>query len=358
MFVVEGVNEWHARSLRTTHAITAYTHGMAFFARSSSKKSINLFGFPTTVRPGFVVFLAILALLYPFPLGFWIAGTVAVFTVVHELGHAVAARRAGCQASIAMDFMVAYAAYESPRPLPWRTKIAIALAGPLLQMTTALGLLVAMGINPASRSDIGSSDATLALWWAGFALGAINLIPLLPLDGGAVVAAIAERVSPAHGRDTMLRVSIGVTAGLAGASVVLGFGALLPLFVLMLIMQWQSLAVPKKLAQLARDPSFSSGGDLDIDSAIIASLIEQGEQHAALAYCRRAYAQCPAFSTAVTAAQVSITLADAQSALSWLDAAEASQIDRDDVRQLMGDWMARALSPQGHPSLHQWLSKG
>lgn len=330
---------------------------MAFSTGTTSKRTITVFGFPTTVRPGFIVFLAILALLYPFPLGIWIAGAVAVFTIVHELGHAVAARRAGCRASIAMDFMVAYAAYESPRPLPWRTKIVIALAGPMTQITSAVVVLAAMGVNPVSRSDIGSNDATLALWWAGIALGAINLVPLLPLDGGAVLAAIAERISPRHGRDTMLRVSIAITATMAGASVFVGLGALLPLFVLMLIMQWQSLAVPKKLAQIARDPSFDSGGDAEIDAAIIASLIDQGDQHLALIYCRRAYGRCPSFATAVTAAQVAITLGEAESALSWLHAAERSQLDRDDVREVMGDWMARALSPEQHPSLHQWLTE-
>lgn len=316
-------------------AHTAYTATMAFFENTPSKNTVSLLGFPTRVRPGFLIFLAILTFLYPFPLGIWIALTVAVFTVIHELGHALAARHAGCSASISLDFMVAYASYESDNPLPWTHRIRIALAGPLLQMSVALGILVALGVNPFVRADIVQSDATIALWWAGFALGALNLIPLLPLDGGAVVAAIAEKISPLRGREFMLRASIALTAFFAAASALSGFVGLLPLFLFMLLMQWQSLAVPRRIQQLVADPHFSSGGNLEVDGAIIAALTDQGQHHKALHYARRAYQQCPAFGTAISAARSSLVLGDTASCISWLQAAQSSQLHTDNVQQVI-----------------------
>lgn len=316
-------------------AHTAYTAGMAFFGNSPAKNTVSLLGFPTRIRPGFLVFLAILTFLYPFPLGLWIALTVAVFTVIHELGHALAARRAGCRASISLDFMIAYASYESDQPLPWLQRIRIALAGPLLQISIALATLVALGVNPFVREDIVRSDMTIALWWAGFALGALNLIPLLPLDGGAVVAAIAERISPTKGREFMLRASIALTAFFAAATLLSGLIGLLPLFLFMLFMQWQSLAIPQRIHQLATDPQFSSGGNLEIDGAIISSLIDQGDHQKALQYAHRAYLQCPAFDTAISAARSSLALGDLASCVSWLHAAQSSQLHNDSVQRVV-----------------------
>lgn len=308
---------------------------MAILGSSPAKNTVTLLGFPTRIRPGFLVFLAILAFLYPFPLGIWIAATVAIFTVIHELGHALAARRAGCSASISLDFMVAYASYESDEPLPWLQRIRIALAGPLLQMGIALGALVALGVNPFVRQDIVRSDMTIALWWAGFALGALNLIPLLPLDGGAVVAAIAEKISPLKGRDFMLRASLGLTAFFGLASLAVGLIGFLPLFLFMLLMQWQSLAMPKRLNKLASDSQFKSGGNLEIDGAIIGSLTDQGDHQRALLYARRAYAQCPAFETAISAARSSLAIGDTSGCIMWLHAAESSQLHNDSVQRVV-----------------------
>lgn len=306
---------------------------MALLGYSQSKKTLSLLGFPTRVRPGFIIFLAILAFLYPFPLGVWVAGAVAVFTVIHELGHAVAARRAGCKASISLDFMVAYAAYESDTPLKWSQKIRIALAGPMSQIVVAGVLLLALGVNPFSRDDIAQSEMTAALWWAGLALGALNLIPLLPLDGGAVVAAVAEKISPNNGRITVLRISLALTAVLAAASFSFGFVGFLPLFFFMMLMQWQSLAIPQRITQIASDPTFSSGGNSDIDAAIISSLMDQDEYEQARAYARRAYSQCPSFSTAMSAARANMKLGHDDAAISWLLAAQASALLDDDIAE-------------------------
>ena len=330
---------------------------MSLFEYKSSKNTLTLLGFPTRVRPGFLVFLAILAFLYPFPLGLWVAGAVAVFTVIHELGHALAARHAGCKAAISLDFMIAYASYESDTPLSWSQKIRIALAGPLAQIVAALVVLAALGVNPISRQDIAQNEMTAALWWAGLALGAVNLIPLMPLDGGAVIAAIAEKISPEHGRATILRVSLAITAVCAGASLFLGFAGFLPLLLFLMLMQWQSLTIPQRITQIAADPTFSSGGNSDIDDAIISSLLDQEEHQQALHYARRAYQQCPSFTTAIAAARASMKLGDELSAISWLNAADASRLRGDDVAEEISNSELFAPLKNRDGVLSQWFTK-
>lgn len=321
------------------------------------RATFTLLGFPTRVRPGFVVFLALLTFLYPFPLGVWVAGAVAVFTIIHELGHALAARRAGCKASISMDFMVAYAAYEPTRPLTPRARVGIALAGPVAQIATAVAVLAVLGVNPLSRADIASNEVVAALWWAGVALGALNLVPLLPLDGGAVVAAVVERVWPAKGREIMLRASLAITAGLAAGATLLGHVGLLPLFVLMMLMQWQSLAMPRKVAQMADDPRFTSGGDPDIDAAILASLAERADHTMVARYASRAYPRCPSYNVAIAAAKAHLSLGDDASALSWMHAAHRSQLGDDDARGDIARWMDGSGRPTGDASVLQWLAE-
>jgi Zn-dependent protease len=330
---------------------------MAFFEYTASKKTLSLLGFPTRVRPGFLIFLAILAFLYPFPLGVWVAGAVAIFTVIHELGHALAARRAGCKASISLDFMIAYASYESDNPLPWSQKLRIALAGPLAQIFTALAVLFALGVNPLSRDDIAQNEMTAALWWAGLALGALNLVPLLPLDGGAVVAAIAEKISPDNGRAIVLRLSIALTIILAAASVSFGFAGFLPLFFFMLLMQWQSLTIPQRITQIATDPQFSTGGNSEIDEAIISSLLDQEKYEQAAQYARRAYQHCPAFATAMLAARAHLKLGDDDSAVSWLHAAQSSELHGNTVAdELVGSELFSRLRYRSDIST-QWFTK-
>lgn len=146
-------------------------------------------------------------------LGLWLAGSIAVFTLVHELGHALAARRSGSEASISLDFMAGYASFVPSRPLRRRERAFISAAGPLTQIGLGLVALVAMGVNPLDRNDFTSDFATLAIWWAGPAIGVFNLIPVLPLDGGNIASEAIDYFVPGRGRTLMGIISIPLTVG-------------------------------------------------------------------------------------------------------------------------------------------------
>lgn len=303
--------------------------------RRDTPRTFQLFGFPTAIKPGFGIFILILAFLYPFPLGLWVAGAVAVFTLIHELGHAIVARRNKCDASIALDFMVAYASYESTAPLNWKQKIAISLSGPGLQIGTALLALIAFGVNPFSRADLSSSEIAAAVWWAGVALGVLNLIPLLPLDGGAVVGEVVERILPNRGRRYVLQASFGITVVAAAATVMFGVIGLLPLFVFMLLMQWQQLTMARQLKRAFDHSLLISDGDSKIDAAVIGAMIDVQQFNEALTYATDAYTKCPACPTAFSAAVAAARLHRNDLSLEWLHVSEASQISTGEFDRLL-----------------------
>jgi Zn-dependent protease len=201
------------------------------------RHQLRLLGFPLHVRRGFLLFIVLLLFLNGDEFGIWLAGAVAGFTLLHELGHAVAARQAGAQAEVSLDFMAGYTSYVARQPLSEGTQALIALAGPAIHITAGLAVLAAMGVNPLDEASWQRSAATQAIWWAGPAIGLFNLLPLLPLDGGNVVTSLVERVVPGRGRRIMIYVSLAITVAAAVWYVVAsdrrGFTVLIGLLLLM-----------------------------------------------------------------------------------------------------------------------------
>lgn len=303
--------------------------------RSPSRNVVNLFGFPTTIKPGFGIFTILLAILYPFPLGIWIAGAVAIFTVIHELGHALAARQAGCRASIALDFMIAYASYEPAAPLTWGQRARIAVAGPALQIISASSVLLALGVNPFNRQDILTSDATAAIWWAGLALGVINLVPLLPLDGGAIVSSVVDRFTGGRGREIMLPVSFAITTVSFVLCLLFSIQGIAPLLGLLMFIQYQTMSAHRRAQTFIDNRHLQSEGDPLFDGLIIDTLFNSEEFSRARDYAISAYKACPAFNNAFSVARSSAALHDDESAIKWLEVAERAQLTDGELTQAL-----------------------
>jgi Zn-dependent protease len=204
---------------------------------------MRVLGFPVHIRPGFIVFLGLVIVVNGGELGLWIAGSAAVLTLVHELGHAVAARATGARAEIALDFLAGYASFVPTRPLRRWERAGISIAGPAVQIGVGVAVLAAMGVDPLHAPSYARSEAALAIWWTGPVMGALNLFPVLPLDGGNIVLAGLDRLIPGRSRSVMLWFSIVVTA--ATALVLFATpdtGGLAVFAVLPLVLQVQMLA--------------------------------------------------------------------------------------------------------------------
>jgi Zn-dependent protease/CBS domain-containing protein len=107
--------------------------------------------------------------------------------LLHELGHAVQARRDGMEIDgITLWLFGGVARFKGMFPSAG-AEFRIAIAGPLVSL--ALGLLFALGAWAISTR--GSIDAVAA--WLGYInlmLLVFNLLPALPLDGGRVLRSI------------------------------------------------------------------------------------------------------------------------------------------------------------------------
>lgn len=207
----------------------------------------TLLGFKVHVQPGFVMFMALIVIVYGDEFGLWLAGAIAAFTVIHELGHAVAARQNGAHAEISLGFLAGYASYIPTRPISRLGHAVISFSGPGIHIASSMALLLALGSSPLDPSSSNTSAATSAIWWAGPVIGALNLVPILPLDGGHIVLQALDRLFPGRSDRIMLLFSIAVT-GIAAAVMFVspnlrGFGIFIGF---LLVTQLQMLGASKK----------------------------------------------------------------------------------------------------------------
>jgi Zn-dependent protease len=107
--------------------------------------------------------------------------------LLHELGHVIQLRREGIDASAPM-FIPFLGAVISAKSLgdDAAAEARVGLAGPILG---SIASLVPLGIWLATGSEFWQ-----ALAFIGFFLNLLNLIPILPLDGGRAMAALSPWV--------------------------------------------------------------------------------------------------------------------------------------------------------------------
>lgn len=107
-----------------------------------------------------------------------------VLLFVHEMGHVIQLRKEGIKASAPM-FVPFLGALITAKSLGENAlaEARVGLAGPILG---TVGAGVCLAIGEASNSDL-----FRALAYIGFFLNLFNLLPVVPLDGGRAMAAMA-----------------------------------------------------------------------------------------------------------------------------------------------------------------------
>jgi Zn-dependent protease len=148
--------------------------------------------------------------------GVALVGMIFLCVVLHELGHALVARRSGVAVrSIILlpiggvTLMEDMGAHNSEPARDMR----IALAGPLVNLLIAAiaGAVIYYVFPQArlwSRPFVDAGNLPRALFWSNVFLGAFNLLPAYPMDGGRVLRAfLTERME--YVRATRFAVTIG-----------------------------------------------------------------------------------------------------------------------------------------------------
>lgn len=136
-----------------------------------------------------------------------LVGIVFGSVILHELGHALVAMREGLHAKAIILLPIGgITLLDDPQPAAvqetgqgtWKRDIRIAAAGPLVNIALALvaGLIVLAKFPDAhlwTKPLIHSNHLLRSLVWVNLGLGAFNLLPAYPMDGGHVLRAIFSR---------------------------------------------------------------------------------------------------------------------------------------------------------------------
>lgn len=158
--------------------------------------------------------------------------------LLHEYGHALTARRYGIGTRSITLLPIGGLALLNAIPKDPRQEIAVAFAGPAvnLALAAALYLVIAVSGRPGAilALDTGAGAMLGTLLAANLMLALFNLIPAFPMDGGRVLrAALALRMDRV--RATRLAARIG-----QGLAVVLGLLGLMgnPFLLLIALFVW------------------------------------------------------------------------------------------------------------------------
>ena len=136
---------------------------------------------------------------------FMIAGFISI--LVHELGHALTAKAFGKRVEIVLQAFGGYAAYSGGAPLDRTRTFLVTAAGPALQIV--LGVVVYLFSQSLPSMSPQATYFVERLYAISFIWALLNLLPVLPLDGGRLLQTI---LGPSRIKLTLL-ISIAVAIG-------------------------------------------------------------------------------------------------------------------------------------------------
>ncbi len=138
----------------------------------------------------------------------WVA-VVLQGILMHELGHALVGRTFGRSPRIELVALGGITWWEQREPLSPGRNLMVSAAGPVVGIFIGSLSLVLMDVlqipNPSLARYLFRSMVWVNLGW-----GLLNLLPIMPLDGGNIVAALFDFAAPSRGRLLASYVSFAV----------------------------------------------------------------------------------------------------------------------------------------------------
>ncbi|MBK9168731.1 MAG: site-2 protease family protein [Bryobacterales bacterium] len=223
---------------------------------------VTLFGVP--IRLHFTFVLLLVFLLFIGIGGKQSAAMTAVYilalfgsVLLHELGHAIVAKRYGIRTVEIVMFPIGGLARLDRRPKA-PEELWIALAGPAVNLaiaaTLGLWLVYGQGLAPlASLNEPTDSNLAQRIATGNLLLAVFNMLPAYPMDGGRVLRALVARW-----RSEDEATQIAATAG-KGLAFLMGlYGLLSGNFILIFIAMFVYLGASQE-SSVARGQSLTSG---------------------------------------------------------------------------------------------------
>ena len=164
---------------------------------------------------------------------FVFAGFLSI--MIHELGHALTIRKYGLPAAITLRAFGGYASFPADK-LDRKQSFVVTAAGPALQFVFGVLLIV---LAPSISIPEGSLFLPFLrdLIWVSIAWSILNCLPVYPMDGGQMMAAILGPMKQhyVHLISSIVAVAVGIAGYLYLGTI------LLPIFMALFAWQnWQS----------------------------------------------------------------------------------------------------------------------
>jgi len=202
---------------------------------------LSIFGIPVRIQPWFFLTVLLIGGIDR-PMAAAAIWVVAAFlgVLLHELGHAVTCIAFGYRPEIELVAMGGVTRWRRAGPLPPLRHLVISAAGPLTGIVAGgLCLVLLRAVQPAPGTLAGAALSDLV--WVNLGWGVLNLLPVLPLDGGNIATSLAEMVFGPRGRVVARWISLAVTVVLALLLVKAGQLWLTILCVYLAAINWRSL---------------------------------------------------------------------------------------------------------------------
>lgn len=186
--------------------------------------AFHLLGVPVRIDISFLIMAVVLGFgsaRSPALLAVWVA-VVFVSILWHEMGHALAFRSFGYRPRIELYAMGGLTSAPTADRIPPGRDIAISLAGPGAGLLLGAAVLALARSGTVDLSHPVMETAATDLLWVNIGWGVLNLVPMLPLDGGRVLAALLNASTRGRGDAPALLVSLVVGAGIVVAALANG----------------------------------------------------------------------------------------------------------------------------------------
>ncbi len=185
--------------------------------------------------------------------------------VLHELGHALTARRFGIQTRDIILLPIGGVARLERMPEDPGQEFLVAIAGPAVNVVLASALLAVVlpvwGATELVPLNMLEGNVLARLFWVNVFLVLFNMLPAFPMDGGRVVRAVlAFRLD--YVQATQIAASIG--QGMAFLIGFLGLLVLNPFLIFIALFVWMGASEESSMVQMK-----SALGGIPISRAMI-----------------------------------------------------------------------------------------